>query len=79
MGLFRQDATGGFSKGLYEATRERVPEVETVTAEVVMCPSCGVYAEIVLDERGKVGPCPDCGASRRTIVKGVELDRINWW
>lgn len=75
--LFRQDATGGYSKGLYQADREEI-EIETVTADVVQCPSCGLFAELKVDDRGKVRPCPDCGTSLRVIVKGIKLDRIYW-
>ena len=76
--LFRQDALGGYPKGLYMMTRDLEIEVETVTADVVQCPSCGLFADIKLDDRGKVQPCPDCGTSLRVIVKGVKLDRIYW-
>lgn len=77
--LFRQDATGGFSKGLYMMTRDMIEvEIETVTADVVQCPTCDLFAEIRIDDQGKVRPCPDCGTSLRVIVKGVKLDRIYW-
>lgn len=77
VGLFRQDATGGYSKELYLAGREKIM-TETVTADVVLCPKCSSFAEIMMDDRGKVRPCPECGTSLRTIVKGIELDRIYW-
>lgn len=77
--LFRQDATGGYPKGKYlmDAMDETIT-VETVAVDVVQCPSCDLFAEIRLDDRGKVRPCPSCGTSLRTIVKGVKLDRIYW-
>ena len=77
VGLFRQDATGGYSKELYLLDRVEIV-TETVTADVVLCPKCSSFAEIMVDDRGKVRPCSECGASLRTIVKGIELDRIYW-
>ena len=79
VGLFRQDATGGFPKGLYlMKAREDVVEIETFQADLVVCPTCGIFAEISTDERGKVRPCSECGTSLRVVVKGIELDRIYW-
>ena len=75
--LFRQDATGGYSKELYLIGREEIV-TETVIADVVLCPKCSSFAEIKMDDRGKARPCSECGASLRTIIKGIELDRIYW-